>query len=65
MSSINIDHLAAALCNKKVMVALTESLKSIIQAAIYEALKSRLDELFSKVKHLQSEVASRDIVLCI
>ena len=63
MSSINIDHLAMALCNKKVMVALTESLKPIIQAAIDEALKSCLDELFSTVKYFQSawsEVASRD-----
>ena len=59
MSSINIDHLATTLCNK-VMAALTESLQPIIQAAIDEALKSRLDELFSTVKHLQSEVASRD-----
>ena len=42
------------------MITLTESLKPIIQAAIDEALKSRLDELFSTVKHLQSEVASRD-----
>ena len=60
MSSINIDHLAAALCNKKVMVTLTESLKPIFQAAIDEALKSCLDELFSTVKHLKSEVALSD-----